>query len=82
MISLLEVLKLARDKKASDIHITEGSPPVLRIDGELFKLDTKALTSEDTKNMCYSLVSDEQKARFENEKNLDFSFFCQRFISF
>ncbi|MCZ0932585.1 MAG: type IV pilus twitching motility protein PilT [Oligoflexia bacterium] len=82
MVSLLEVLKLSCNKKASDVHITVGSPPVLRIDGELFKLDTKPLVSEDTKNMCYSLISDEQKARFENEKHLDFSFFVKGLTRF
>ena len=82
MVSLLEVLKLARDKKASDVHITVGSPPVLRVDGELFKLDTAALSSEETKSMCYSLVSDEQKAKFENEKRLDFSFFVKGLTRF
>ena len=82
MVSLLEVLKLSRKKKASDVHITVGSPPVLRIDGELFKLDTEVLSSEDTKNMCYSLISDEQKAKFENEKHLDFSFFVKGLTRF
>lgn len=77
MISMLEIFKLARDKNASDIHITAGSPPVLRVDGQLFKLDTEPLTSEQTKTLCYSLISDEQKARFENEKNLDFGFFVK-----
>ena len=74
MISMLEVLKLAYEKKASDVHITTASPPVFRMDGNLFKLDIPALDSEQTKTMCYSLISDEQKARFETEKSLDFSF--------
>ena len=82
MVSLLEVLKLACNKQASDVHITVGSPPVLRIDGELFKLDTKTLDSEDTKTMCYSLISDEQKAQFENNKHLDFSFFVKDLTRF
>ncbi|MDE0092737.1 MAG: type IV pilus twitching motility protein PilT [Oligoflexia bacterium] len=82
MVSLLEVLKLAVSKNASDIHVTVGSPPVLRIDGQLFKLDTEVLKSEDTKTMCYSLISDEQKARFENDKHLDFSFFVKNLTRF
>ena len=82
MISLLDVLKAACDKKASDVHITAGSPPLIRIEGELFKLDTEVLASEDTKNMCYSLISDEQKAKFENEKHLDFSFFVKGLTRF
>ena len=82
MISLLEILKLAHNKKASDIHITVGSPPALRIDGQLLKLDTDPLNSEQTKAMCYSVISDEQKARFENVKSLDFSFFVKNLSRF
>ena len=82
MVSLLEILKLAYNKQASDVHITTGSPPVLRIDGQLFKLDAKPLTSEQTKKMCYSLISDEQKSKFEGEKNLDFSFFVKNLSRF
>ena len=82
MVSLMEVLKLACNKKASDVHITMGSPPVLRIDGQLFKLDTEILSSQNTKEMCYSLISDEQKAEFENNKHLDFSFFIKGLTRF
>ena len=82
MASILDIFKLAQDKKASDIHITTGSPPILRINGELFKLDTEPLNSEQTKALCYSLISDEQKARFEEEKNLDFSFFVKNISRF
>ena len=82
MISLLEVLKLAHKEEASDIHITTGSPPLLRINGSLVKLEADNLKSEDTKTLCYSLISDEQKAKFENEKNLDFSFFVKNISRF
>ncbi len=82
MISMLEVLQLAYSKKASDIHITTGSPPILRVHGQLFKLDSQPLDSEQTKTMCYSLISNEQKARLENEKNLDFSFFVKNMTRF
>ena len=82
MISLLEVLKLAKNKDASDIHITTGAPPLLRINGSLFRLETENLSSEDAKTMCYSLISDEQKAKFENEKHLDFSFFVKNVSRF
>lgn len=82
MISLLEVLKLAHTQNASDVHITAESPPVLRINGQIFKLDTEPLTAEQAKVMCYSLISDEQKAVFEEKKNLDFSFFVKNLARF
>ena len=79
---MLEVFKLAQDKKASDVHITSGNPPVLRINGDLFRLDTEPLNPEQTKAMCYSLISDEQKAQFEEKKNIDFSFFIKNLARF
>ena len=82
MVSLLEVLKLAKNNNASDIHITAGAPPLIRINGQLFRLETESLNSEDTKTMCYSLISDEQKAFFENKKHLDFSFFIKNISRF
>ena len=51
------------DKGASDLHITAGSPPRLRIDGELVKLQTEPLTPVDTKQLCYSVLTDAQKLR-------------------
>jgi len=61
-------------KRASDLHITVGLSPQLRIDGELILLaDFSPLTPEDTKNLAYSILSKEQKERFEREKELDTS---------
>lgn len=82
MVSMLEILKVAHQEKASDIHITTGSPPVIRINGEIRRLDTEPLDSEQTKAMCYSLITDQQKARFEEEKSLDFSFFVKNLSRF
>jgi len=62
------------DKGASDLHITTGSPPQLRIDGELVPLRTDAMTPVDTKQLCYSVLTDAQKLRFEEDQELDFSF--------
>ena len=49
MVSMLEILKLAFDKKASDIHITAGCPPALRINGNIYRLDTDPLNAEQSK---------------------------------
>ena len=77
MISAVQILKLAVEQSASDVHLTSGSPPVLRINGDLTKVNFPPLTAAQVKELCYSLISDEQKSRFENEKNLDFSFFVK-----
>jgi twitching motility protein PilT len=72
--SLHQLLKAMLDKKASDLHITTGSPPQLRIDGDLVPLRTDALTPVDTKQLCYSILTDAQKLRFEEDSELDLSF--------
>lgn len=62
------------DKGASDLHITTGSPPQLRIDGDLVPLRTEQLSPIDTKQLCYSILTDAQKLRFEEDQELDLSF--------
>ena len=72
--SLHQLLKVMLDKGASDLHLTTGSPPQLRIDGELVPLRVEALTPVDTKQLCYSIQTDAQKQRFEEDQELDLSF--------
>jgi twitching motility protein PilT len=72
--TLHQLLKAMLDKGASDLHITTGSPPQLRIDGDLVPLRTDALTPVDTKQLCYSILTDAQKLRFEEDQELDLSF--------
>ncbi|MDH3974095.1 MAG: type IV pilus twitching motility protein PilT [Deltaproteobacteria bacterium] len=73
-ITLHQLLKVMFDKGASDLHITTGSPPQLRINGELIPLKTPPLTPTDTKSLCYSILTDAQKHKFEEENELDVSF--------
>ncbi len=73
-LNLQALLKAMTDKGASDLHITAGSPPRLRIDGDLVKLQTEPLTPVDTKTLCYSVMNDAQKLRFEEDLEIDFSF--------
>ncbi|MDA8173680.1 MAG: PilT/PilU family type 4a pilus ATPase [Nitrospiraceae bacterium] len=74
MATLYEFLKLMIDKGASDLHITTGSPPRLRIDGKLLPIDHPPLDAAATKALCYSVLTDQQKQRFEDQNDLDFSF--------
>ena len=73
-LNLQALLKAMTDKGASDLHITANSSPRLRIDGELVKLQTEPLTPVDTKTLCYSVMNDAQKLRFEEDLEIDFSF--------
>ena len=72
-MELRDLLLLAIQKKASDLHLTDGTPPVLRVDGKLLLTKMPPLTREDTKKMIYSILSDTQKEKFENTLELDFS---------
>jgi twitching motility protein PilT len=62
------------EKGASDLHITTGSPPRLRVDGKLIPLDHPPLTPVETKSLCYSILTDAQKHKFEENSELDLSF--------
>lgn len=72
-MELRELLMLAIEKKASDLHLTENTPPVLRIDGRLVLTKMQPLAREEMKKMIYSMLSDSQKEKFEKDLELDFS---------
>jgi twitching motility protein PilT len=72
--NLHQLLKAMVEKGASDLHVTTGSPPQLRIDGQLVPLKTPPLSPVDTKQLCYSILTDAQKHKFEEENELDLSF--------
>jgi len=74
MANLHQLLKAMVEKGASDLHITTGSPPQLRIDGELVPLKTAPLSPVETKQLCYSILTDAQKHKFEEDNELDLSF--------
>lgn len=61
-------------RNASDLHLTVAAPPVFRIDGLLIPGNYEPFTPEDVKRLVYSILNDEQKKKFETEKELDFSF--------
>ena len=63
-----------RQRRVATLHITTDSPPQLRIDGNLVKLKTEPLTADETKQLCYSVLTDAQKAQFEEDNELDLSF--------
>ena len=73
-VNLHQLLKAMIEKGASDLHITTGSPPQLRIDGSLVPLKMPPLTPVETKQLCYSILTDAQKHQFEEENELDLSF--------
>jgi len=74
MTDINTLLKMTQEKKASDLHITVGNPPVIRVNGELLSTDLPPLSQESAKALIYNMLNDEQKAIFERDKELDFSF--------
>ncbi|HVN85624.1 MAG TPA: type IV pilus twitching motility protein PilT [Candidatus Binatia bacterium] len=69
-----DFLRLVIEKSATDLHITAESPPVMRINGSLVTMPFPPLTANETKQLCYSLLTESQRHRFEEARELDFSF--------
>ena len=72
-MKISELLKLTSDLEASDLHLTVGVPPTVRINGFLSKLEYPVLTEEKTYEMLYSILNNEQQKKFEEIKEIDFS---------
>jgi twitching motility protein PilT len=73
-VSLHQLLKTMLEMGGSDLHVTNNSPPQIRVDGKLRQLDMPPLTTVETKQLAYSVLTDNQKHRFEESLELDFSF--------
>jgi twitching motility protein PilT len=74
MPSIEAFLREMIERGASDLHVTNASPPMIRLHGELQPLAHPPLSPTDTKNLCYSLLTEAQKKKFEQDMELDFSF--------
>jgi len=74
MPNIHQLLQTMIEKGGSDLHITTGSPPMARVNGRLSAIDQANLSASDTKQLLYSILTEAQKHRFEEENELDFSF--------
>lgn len=72
-MEIKDLLLLCIEKKASDLHITNNEPPILRIDGRLHRMQLSVLKKEDLKMMIYGVLTNAQKEMFERNLELDFS---------
>ncbi|MBU4252438.1 MAG: type IV pilus twitching motility protein PilT [Candidatus Omnitrophica bacterium] len=72
-MEIRDLLLMCIEKNASDLHVTESEPPILRIDGRLVRTNLETLNKQDLKKMLYSVLSNAQKEVFEREMELDFS---------
>jgi twitching motility protein PilT len=73
-VTLHQLLKTMVEKGASDMHITTAAPPLLRIDGSIVPLRLPPLGPVETKQLCFSVLTEEQRAEFEKHNELDLSF--------
>lgn len=74
MLNLHQLLKMLVESNGSDLHVTTNSPPQIRVDGKMTPLDFPPLNQVETKQLCYSVLTDAQKHKFEEENELDLSF--------
>ena len=73
-LNMHQLLKTMVENGSSDLHLTTGTSPQIRIDGHITPLKMPALQPNDTKQLCYSILTDAQKRKFEEENELDLSF--------
>lgn len=72
-MEITELLAFTMQSKASDLHLSSGNPPLLRISGDLRPLKVDPLTGDAVKAMIYSIMTEEQRSDYESEKDLDFA---------
>src|SRR5881296_4129049 len=70
---LIDFLALAAERGASDLHLTVGAPPMLRVAGVIQPLAEEALSAEDTRRLVIDTLKEGQRAKLENEWQLDFA---------
>ncbi|MFH0739453.1 MAG: type IV pilus twitching motility protein PilT [Candidatus Omnitrophota bacterium] len=76
------ILRMAVKKKASDIHLIAGQPPVLRVQGDLVPLDALPIPAQSLKKIIYSIMNDRQREAFEKDLELDLSYMISEGIRF
>jgi twitching motility protein PilT len=74
MVGIEELLQIMVQRGGSDLHITAGSPPKVRVDGSLVSTEHEVLAPDSTKKIVYSVLTSEQIAKFERDLELDLSF--------
>lgn len=74
MVNLHQLLKALVEQGGSDLHITTNTPPQIRVHGSMVPMNLPPLTPVDTKQLCYSVLTDAQKHKLEEDNELDLSF--------
>jgi twitching motility protein PilT len=72
-MDISEILKFSTGQGASDLHISSGEPPIIRVHGDIQKVDMPSLAKEDVHTMLYDILNDQQRNKFETNKEIDFA---------
>ncbi len=72
-VDLTHLLVFTAQNNASDLHLSAGSPPIIRVDGVMRRVKADALSSDDIRAMLYSVMAEEQRAEYERNMELDFA---------
>lgn len=81
-MELNNLLQIGVEKKASDIHLSTGLPPIVRIDGDLERLDFPELTNDNVLKMVNTMLNEEQQSKLKEKMELDFSYFVENLSRF
>jgi len=73
-MTIFDLIDEVTDKNASDLHLIAGAPPAIRINGDLVFTDKPKLSPDDVRALSFELLNDDQRHKFENERELDFSY--------
>ena len=72
-MDISEILTFLKEQEASDLHISTGEPPIIRVHGDIQKVDMPPLQQEEVHTMLYDILNDRQRKIFEENKEIDFS---------
>ncbi len=68
------IFKMVKEQGASDLHISSGAPPMLRVQGEIRAIEAPALTGDQARQLLYEMMTEEQKTSFERDRDIDFAY--------
>jgi twitching motility protein PilT len=72
-MDISEILAFTKEQGASDLHISSGEPPIIRVHGDIQKIDMPSLSQEEVHTMLYDILNDQQLKVFERDKEIDFA---------
>jgi len=73
VLDITQLLQFCYQQKGSDLHISSGEPPAMRVDGQMQRIKVPSLTLEQTQSMLYDIMGDSQRKIFEEKSDIDFS---------